>query len=123
MLSTVSTALPAVGPAIFVLSRAICTSVAALEGAPKYTYTPPGSSIQDPAYAHSGHGSEAATNSLPDSKIMRPSKKAQWLKVTTRKSNSPLEPQSQSGAMLPPGCSLSDPHYSIRDPVYFVDTA
>jgi hypothetical protein len=46
----------------------------------------------------------------------------QWLKVTTRKIHTPLEPQSQSGAMLPPGCSISDPHYSIRDPVYFVDT-
>lgn len=58
---------------------------------------------------------------MPDSKIMRPSKKAQWLKISTRKAHTPLEPQSQPGAMLPPGCSISDPHYSIRDPVYFMD--
>lgn len=25
------------------------------------------------------------------------------------------------GGMLPPGCSISDPHYSLSDPVYFVD--
>jgi hypothetical protein len=35
-----------------------------------------GSSMQDPAYAHKGRSSEAGT-SMPDSKIMRPSKKAQ----------------------------------------------
>lgn len=119
---SITRALPAADSAIFSLSRAVSTSVVALEGAPSYTYTPPGSSIQDPTYAHSGHGSEAGNNSMPDSKVMRPSKKAQWLKVTTRKIHTPLEPQSQSGAMLPPGCSISDPHYSIRDPVYFVDT-
>lgn len=39
----------------------------------------PGSSVQDPKYQHSSH--EVPANSMPDSKIMRPSKKAQWLKV------------------------------------------
>lgn len=40
---------------------------------------PVGSSIQDPKYQHGSH--EGQGNHLPDSKIMRPSKKAQWLKV------------------------------------------
>lgn len=102
------------------LARTISTSVRALESSPSYTYTPPGSSISDPKYAT--HGRDSPANSMPDSKIMRPSKKAQWLKVTTRKLHTPLESQHQAGAMLPPGCSISDPHYSIRDPVYFVDS-
>eukprot|EP00879_Flechtneria_rotunda_P000239 GHRR01000317.1.p3 GENE.GHRR01000317.1~~GHRR01000317.1.p3 ORF type:complete len:122 (+),score=36.72 GHRR01000317.1:395-760(+) len=99
-------------------ARSFCTSLRTMEGTPTYTYTSPGSSIKDPKYQQPD---EAAANTLPDSKIMRPSKKAQWLKVTTRKMNSPLEPQQQPGAMLPPGCSISDPYYSVRDPVYFVD--
>jgi hypothetical protein len=55
------------------------------------------------------------------SKIMRPSKKAQYLRLRTKKVTMPLESQQQGG-MLPPGCSMSDPHYSVRDPVYFVDS-
>ena len=27
------------------------------------------------------------------------------------------------GGLLPPGCSISDPQYSLSDPVYFVDNA
>lgn len=103
--------------------RGISSSAGLLsQGAPTYTYTPPGSSVTDPAYAQqqaSGDGSSAQP--LPDSPIMRPSKKAQWLRMSTRHSRE-LESQSQKpGAMLPPGCSMSDPHYSIRDPVYFHD--
>ena len=40
------------------------------------------------------------------------------LKVTRKRA---LAPQSNasSSQMLPPGCSMSDPSYSLKDPVYF----
>lgn len=101
--------------------RAFSSTACAQQGAPTYTYTPPGSSVQDPAYV-GGHGlADQVNKQLPDATIMRPSKKAQWLRLSTKHARE-LESQSQKpGAMLPPGCSISDPHYSIRDPVYFVD--
>lgn len=34
-----------------------------------------------------------------------------------------LSAQGGGLQMLPPGCSISDPHYSMSDPVYFVDVA
>jgi hypothetical protein len=97
------------------------STAAAQQGIPTYTYTPPGSSVSDPAYG-GGHGlSEVKSQPMSEVKILRPSKKAQWLKLSTKHARE-LESQSQKpGAMLPPGCSISDPHYSMRDPVYFVD--
>jgi hypothetical protein len=102
--------------------RGLSSSACVLQqGTPSYTYTPPGSSIQDPTYAGAGLPHSKTGAALPDAKITRPSKKAQWLRLSTKHARE-LESQSQKpGAMLPPGCSISDPHYSIRDPVYFHD--
>lgn len=85
---------------------------------------PPGSSVSDPTYSHAGAGhSPFVAGTMPEPKnAARPSKRAAFLKLSTRRSNTPLEPQGGGrGDMLPPGCSMSDPHYSVRDPVYFLD--
>jgi hypothetical protein len=40
--------------------------------------------VQDPAYV-GGHGlADQLNKQLPDAKIMRPSKKAQWLRLSTK---------------------------------------
>jgi hypothetical protein len=44
-----------------------------------------GSSIQDPLYAQHENAEDVPLGSLPDAKVMRPSKKAQLLRMTTRR--------------------------------------
>lgn len=44
----------------------------------------PGSSIQDPTYAGAGLPHSKTGAALPDAKITRPSKKAQWLRLSTK---------------------------------------
>lgn len=103
------------------LGRALASSAAPREGMPSYTYTPPGSSVSDPSYAAFGGGA-VQQQPLGDSKSLKPSKKAMYLRISTKARATPLEPQA-AGGMLPPGCSVSDPHYSIKDPIYFMDGA
>ncbi|KAF8056005.1 SPAC4A8.02c [Scenedesmus sp. PABB004] len=110
---------PAAPGAALRLLRAVSTGSSGVTqapaGAPTYTYTPPGSSVQDPSYGGAA-GALGEHGGLGEHKTVRPSKRAQWLKVTTRKHASPLEPQGSGAGLLPPGCSMSDPHYSVADP-------
>lgn len=81
-----------------------------------------GSSVSDPAYfslPESKAGEqEKELKAMDDVPKVSPARKAQLLKMSTKKVE--LEPQGGSH-YVPPGSSMSDPHYSIKDPVYFVD--
>lgn len=118
----VTTAAPALLPCI----RSFCTSLRVLEGStPSYVYVPPGSSVSDPAYFSEQQAkTEEAERRTADEHFpnlvskLSPRKKAVLLKMAANRA--PLTPQGGQH-YVPSGCSMSDPNYSIKDPVYFVD--
>ena len=83
-----------------------------------------GSSVSDPAYFTLPESSmtmqehEKDAKPMDDVRKVPAAKKAVLLKMSARKPE--LAPQGGSH-YVPPGSSMSDPHYSIQDPVYFVD--
>jgi len=107
--------------------RAFSTSLRQSEGAPSYVYVPPGSSVSDPAYFSKPEATTKKVENVVEEKEshhmspvqkLTPSHKAAMLKLNTKRA--PLAPQGGEH-YLPSGCSISDPHYSIKDPVYYVD--
>lgn len=75
------------------------------------------------SYSSSASGTRPAQEGQTGSESTRltPSKKAYMLKVLS-KAPRKLAPQGAGVQMLPPGCSISDPSYSVKDPVYFRDS-
>ncbi|GBF87299.1 hypothetical protein Rsub_00010 [Raphidocelis subcapitata] len=114
----------AAGPTWRAISSSASPSSAAQE--PTYTYASPGSSMTEPRYqggaaTGEGHASHHAVGSMAQpAHRVTPSKKARMLKVLSTPQRK-LAAQGSGVQMLPPGCSISDPSYSIKDPVYFVD--
>jgi hypothetical protein len=90
--------------------------------------SPAGSSVSDPAYFTMPEAAtkqvekkveEKESHHMSPVQKMTPSEKAAMLKMSTKRP--PLAPQGGEH-YVPSGCSMTDPHYSIKDPVYFVDT-
>jgi len=80
-------------------------------------YTPPlththttGSSMTEPSYSAEGHA--VGTMEAPAGRVT-PSKKAFMLKTLSTPRRK-LTSQGGGAQMLPPGCSISDPSYSIK---------
>jgi hypothetical protein len=89
-----------------------------------------GTSMSEPGYAgageqqqqqQAGDGAHASAAELPASKV-KPAAKRAMLRVLSGNKRK-LSAQDAGPQMLPPGCSISDPKYSVStgDPVYFVD--
>ncbi|KIZ07213.1 hypothetical protein MNEG_0745 [Monoraphidium neglectum] len=84
--------------------------------------------MTEPCYF--SEGAAAATNSEGEGRAVgtlgklvnrvTPRKKAAMLKVLSTPRRK-LVDQGAGLQMLPPGCSIKEPSYSIKDPVYFQD--
>lgn len=100
-------------------ARGLTTSAAIKSGTPTYTYASPGTSMTEPEYSPHGESKQETSMAEPEGRVT-PSKKAGILKTKMSRQRK-LVVQGAGVQMLPPGCSISDPSYSIKDPVYFTD--